>query len=44
VLTSLAQRTTRLEATASGADLFLNKPFTEAQLLTALRQFLPEPG
>ena len=43
VLTSLAQRTTQLEATASGADLFLSKPFTEAQLLTALRQLLPEP-
>ena len=44
VLTSLAQRTTQLEATTSGADLFFNKPFTKAQLLTALRQFLPEPG
>lgn len=43
VLTSLAQRTTRLEATASGADLFLDKPFTEAQLLKALGQFLPQP-
>jgi two-component system, chemotaxis family, response regulator PixH len=43
VLTSLAQRTTQLEATASGADLFLSKPFTEAQLLTALRKLLPEP-
>ena len=43
VLTNLAQRTTRLEATASGADLFLSKPFTEAQLVTALRQLLPKP-
>lgn len=42
VLTHLAQRTTQLEATASGADFFLNKPFTETQLLTALRQLLPE--
>ena len=43
VLTNLAQRTTRLEAIASGADLFLSKTFTEAQLLAALRQLLPEP-
>jgi CheY-like chemotaxis protein len=43
VLTSLAQRTTELEATASGADIFLGKPFTESQLLTALRKLLPEP-
>jgi two-component system, chemotaxis family, response regulator PixH len=43
VLTSLAQHTTELEATASGADIFLSKPFTEAQLLTALRKLLPEP-
>jgi len=42
VLTNLAQRTTRLEATASGADLFLSKPITEAQLVTALRQLLPK--
>jgi len=41
VLTSLSQRTSRLEATASGADLFLDKPFTEAQLLAALRPFVP---
>lgn len=44
VLTSLAQRTTELEATASGADIFLGKPFTEAQLLTAMRTLLPEPS
>lgn len=44
VLTSLAQRTTQLQATASGADLFLSKPFTAAQLLAALKQFLSEPG
>lgn len=44
ILTGLAQRTTKLEAFASGADLFLNKPFTEAQLLAALQQLLPEPG
>lgn len=43
VLTSLAQRTTQLEASGSGADYFLSKPFTEAQLMTALRQLLPEP-
>lgn len=43
VLTGLAQRTTQLEAIASGAALFLNKPFTEAQLLDALQQLLPEP-
>jgi CheY-like chemotaxis protein len=43
VLTSLAQRTTQLEAAGSGADYFLSKPFTEAQLMTALRQLLPEP-
>jgi CheY-like chemotaxis protein len=42
VLTNLAQRTTQLEATASGADLFLKKPFTETQLLDALRQLLPD--
>jgi CheY-like chemotaxis protein len=40
VLTSLAQRTAQLEATASGADLFLSKPFTAAQLLAALKKFL----
>ena len=44
ILTGLAQRTTRLEAIASGADIFLNKPFTEDQLLAALQQLLPEPG
>ena len=44
VLTSLGQRTTHLEASASGADRFLSKPFTEAQLLTALGQLLPETG
>ena len=44
VLTGLAQRTTQLEATASGADLFLTKPFTAAQLLAALRQLLPAQG
>ena len=43
VLTSLAQRTTQLEASNSGADYFLSKPFTEAQLMTALRKLLPEP-
>ncbi len=43
VLTSLPQRTTELEATASGADGFLGKPFTEAQLLAAVRKLLPEP-
>ena len=42
VLTNLSQRTTQLEATASGAEIFLNKPFTETQLLDALRQLLPE--
>ena len=42
VLTGLDQRTTQLEATASGGDLFLSKPFTEAQLVDALRQLLPE--
>ena len=43
VLTSLAQRTTQLEASNSGADYFLSKPFTEAELMTALRQLLPKP-
>ena len=43
VLTILADRTTQLEAIASGAELFLHKPFTKAQLLGALRQLLPEP-
>jgi CheY-like chemotaxis protein len=44
VLTSTPQRTTELEATASGADVFLGKPFTETQLLSALRKLLPGPG
>jgi len=42
VFTSLSQRTTKLEASASGGDFFLSKPFSEAQLLAAVRQFLPE--
>jgi len=42
VLTHVVQRTTQLEAAASGADRFLSKPFTKAQLLTALRQLLPD--
>ena len=42
VLPSLTQHTTQLAATASGADLFLSKPFPEAQLLTAPRKLLPE--
>ena len=43
VITALAQRATELEATASGADLFLSKPFTEAQFLAAFRRLLPDP-
>lgn len=42
VLTSLALRNTQLEAAASGAERFLSKPFTEAQLEASLEQLLPK--
>ena len=42
VLTSSAVRVTELESTASGAAFFLTKPFTESQLVTAVRRLASE--
>lgn len=42
VLTSSALRLTQLEAAASGADLFLTKPFSKSQLLRGLQRLVSE--
>jgi len=42
VLTSSAVRATELESTASGAAVFLTKPFTELELMTAVRRLVSE--
>jgi CheY-like chemotaxis protein len=42
VLTSSGLRLTELEAAASGAAIFLTKPFTESDLLSAVRRLVPE--
>ena len=42
MITASAHHVTREEAEASGAALFLTKPFSPTQLLMAVRKLLPE--
>ena len=44
MITASAYHITRQEAEASGAALFLTKPFSPTQLLMAVRTLVPEAG